>query len=148
MPPAGSVVNPNSAVGQAMKPRTDIPTGDDRGSKTPIASTPPGPAHFTSNGSLPHGFVGSPSGPVPGSSVGLTAEQARTNTLEALRAHAQRFVQVALTDGQLAAMSRAEIVAIATQRGYLMPQAGTRVTRTAFLEAQTKDPHFTPASKP
>lgn len=44
-----------------------------------------------------------------------------------------------LTREQVEKISRAELAAIATDRGYALATAGVRVTREAFLQAQDKD---------
>lgn len=44
-----------------------------------------------------------------------------------------------LTDAQINKISRAELAAIATDRGYRINVAGTRVTREAFRAEQAKD---------
>jgi hypothetical protein len=44
-----------------------------------------------------------------------------------------------LTDAQIDKLSRAELAAIATDRGYRLNVAGARVTREAFRAEQKKD---------
>jgi hypothetical protein len=148
-----------SATGAAIAAKDDkIPQGTDRGSQVEIqggapepdaleGATPKGdqakPAEFSSNGQLPNGMVGSPSGPVP---VGAVARDQK-HADELLKETKSQRDQVInrnpkgkrLTDATINRLSGAELRAIAGQRGYDIPEAGTRMTRAAFARAQDAD---------
>lgn len=147
-----------SATGAAIEAKTkEVPQGEDRGSKAPIVGVPQAdtvkpkpqgaqaqPAQFTSNGQIPHGFVASPAGAVPASLVAKSPEHAKELTDAAIEQHKKALSNTdrALSEAEVSRMSRAELVAVAAQRGYNVPQAGSRVTREAFLFAQKNDPKF------
>lgn len=156
-----NAVGGNTATGQELRRlegEEEIPKGAARGAEPgpdskgikPDSQGPKPlgaqkqPAEFVANGSLPHKHVGSPSGPVPVSAVAGTSEEAEERLAEAQdqREASRRsaFAQdEVLPEEQVAKMSAAELRAVAQARGYDLPQAGARVTRTAFLRAQDAD---------
>ena len=139
-----------SATGTALyeAERDDVPTGEDRGSTAEVDGEPGDkndPAQFTSNGQIPHGMIGSPSGPVPASVLGLDLD-ATTEKLDEIRDQHEADVDAAknggkrLNEATVGRIGRAELVAIGLQRGYKMNlDAGTRSTRSAFLKFQDED---------
>lgn len=98
------------------------------------------PAVFTSNGSLPYGHVPSPGGPVPVGVFGdKAAQQAGVDAMVqgALKGPRQRR---RITQDLLDTMSKAEIRAVAGDRGYDVPDASGRgPLKSAFLKAQEDD---------
>lgn len=136
----------------------EVPKGAERGSQveieggdpTPDAEGPQKPrglqaesALFVSNGSISSTDVPSPSGLQPIGAVATSVEHGRQLVEDKKREH-QKFVSrspraEALEDAQVQTMGRAELKALGQQRGYDMPDAGTRATRAAFLAAQDKD---------
>lgn len=101
------------------------------------------PANFVTNGTVPATFVGSPSGPVPVSSVARDAAHARQLLKEARESN-DRVVLGAgyekVSRDKIEKMSGAELRAVAYDRGYdLGQQSGSRSTRRRFIEAQNKD---------
>lgn len=162
--PEGVAPSPFSASGLAAAQRLGVapatPEGEDRGSKVEIeggepepdmaglggAPAPRGaqaePAQFTHNGSLPHGMVPSPTGPVPVGAVAADPETGRA-LIEQQRATVARGAiarHVRLTEAQLAAMPARDIRALAHDRGYEdFPYAGARASRAHFLRRQDED---------
>lgn len=151
-----------TATGAALA-QHEIPQGEDRGSKveivggtpTPDDGSPKGlqaqPAQFTSNGSLPPNKVPTSSGLVPVSAVASTPEDAKKR-IDARRdqiaqENEERNSLRHLSDADLAKLGGAEIRAIAHQRGYELPAAGTRTARAAFSAAQAKDSRIKKAKK-
>lgn len=151
-----------TATGAALRQQAEgdesIPKGKERGSQTPIDNPPKPdaeaagqkpvglqaqPARFTSNGSLEEGMVPSASGPVPMGAVTTSAEDAKRRLAEVDKAHkdflASRHPRRRIPEGELRRLGRPEVRAIGTQRGYDIPDAGTRATTAAFLAAQEKD---------
>lgn len=98
------------------------------------------PAVFTSNGSLPHGHVPTPGGPAPVGVLGdKAAQQAGVDAMVqgALKGPRQRR---RVTQDLLDTMSKAEIRAVASDRGYDVPDASGRgPLKSAFLKAQEDD---------
>jgi hypothetical protein len=157
-----------SATGTAIAEagRTDRPEGEDRGSRVPIeGGQPPAdaleihpntekqgePARFTSNGQLEANTVGSPTGPVPVSTVASTPEEAKKIIEKRDRDHdeyvKQRKGNRKLSDQEIATLGRAELSAIASHRGYEIRQGGTTTTRAEFQRAQEKDEHLVDPAK-
>lgn len=152
-----------SATGKALAAETkEIPSGAERGNKNEIQGGTPKPdaegpknsgaqtqpAVFTSNGQVPHGFVGSPTGPVAVGTVARDADHAQEliqkNRDDQIAYNEKRWrgatQQEYLSEKQVAKMSRPDVKALAVQRGYKnFPDAGTRATRAAFMAAQDKD---------
>lgn len=136
----------------------NIPEGEDQGSKVPIAGgdelipdaegpqQPVGgqtqPAIMTPNGSLPLGMVGSPSGPVPVGALGLPPHEANKRLREAVGASGRPAVHEGferVPRSVIENASAASLRAAAQDRGYdIGPEAGARVTRARFIEAQNK----------
>jgi hypothetical protein len=136
----------------------EVPKGAERGSQveieggdpTPDAEGPQKPrglqaesALFVSNGSISSTDVPSPSGLQPIGAVATSVEHGRKLVETRKRDH-EAFVRrspraEALDESQVNTMGRAELAAIGVQRGYDMPDAGTRATRAAFLAAQDND---------
>ena len=154
--PRGAVMSPLTATGQALHEETkEIPQGEDRGSKLEIdgdikpdsegGGEPQGlqaePARFAVNGSVPPNTVPSPSGPVPIAAVAATPEDAQKRLEEHQKVIESQFKNSVekLSEAKIGRMSRSELQAVAFDRGYDIPQAGSRVTRTAFKRAQDQD---------
>lgn len=134
----------------------DIPSGDDGGSKVPIAGgdsitaheqVPVGgqaqPAIMTSNGSVPIGMVGSPGGPVP---VGLVTSDHK-EAVKLLQdqidsSHAGKgsvhegFTRI--SRAQIEQASSASLRAAAHDRGWDIGEGGARVTRARFITKQNE----------
>jgi hypothetical protein len=122
--------------GGAPKPDMDVKvTGKATGAQLE-------PATFVSNGSIEHGTVGSPSGPVPVSTVAATPEAAKKLLEEQAERETQLKASLAgerriFTEEEVSRMGRLELQAIAEQYDYDVERdRGTRVTRSAFLRAQ------------
>lgn len=135
-----------------------VPKGAERGSQveieggdpTPDAEGPQKPrglqaepALFVSNGSVSSTDVASPSGLQPIGAVASTVEEGR-KLVETKKADHAAFVNrsvraEALDEVQVNTLGRAELRALGEQRGYDMPDAGTRATRAAFLAGQDAD---------
>lgn len=118
------------------------PTPDLKGPQTPRglqAET----AMFVSNGSISATDIPSPTGLQPVSNVATSVEHARELVKTKKDEHAafvNRSVKAKrLDEDEVARMGRAELNAIGVQRGYDMPEAGTRATRAAFLAGQDAD---------
>lgn len=161
VPPTRMTGATSSATGQAIRDAAgeeEIPQGEDRGSKVPIKDAPEpdmlggtnklseaqaAPARFVSNGSVDASMLPSPSGPVPASAAGITAEDAEKQLEQRQQEHdafvTRRSGKERLSDARIDTIGRAELYAISRQRGYDIPEAGTRATREAFRKAQEKD---------
>lgn len=156
--PRGAAMGTETATGQALVNEVrEVPKGADRGSKNPIDGDivaddklgdnpkPQGlqaePAVWTKNGTVEPGTLPSPSGPMPVAASTTTKEDAdkKLEDHRALVASQFKDSNTKLTDEQIGRMSRAEVQAVAHDRGYEMPDAGTRVSRSAFKRAQAKD---------
>lgn len=100
-------------------------------------------AVITPSGQIPHGMIPSPSGPMPAANIAdpVAAQKAQDAALLSAHAHAQRGLRGhrKLTREQLAGMGRAEIRAVATDRGYDLGEGGRRVSIANFLKAQDED---------
>lgn len=149
-----------SATGMQIRAASgqEIPKGKEAGSQVPIDGGDPTPDHkgpqkarglqaepalFVSNGSIPHQAVASPSGLVGPAAVASTPEEAKSMVDARVEEHTA-FVERTVTNKHLdeptlARLGRAELAAIGTQRGYDMPEAGTRATRAAFARGQDAD---------
>jgi hypothetical protein len=106
------------------------------------------PANYTTNGTLPVGMVGSPTGPVPASSVTADPAEARKRiqeNLDSQKKHVLRSGFEQLSRDKIESMSPADLRAVASDRGYDVGLAGARVTRRRFLAEQTKDASENPA---
>jgi hypothetical protein len=149
-----------SATGTALNEaaRTDVPKGKERGSTVPIDGGQPKPdyleegnpnkiskepAKFTSNGQVPDGTVGSPSGSVPVAAFARDqkhADQLLKDQAEKHNAYIEaRNNPKKLDDNTVNRMGGAELRAIGLQRGYDLGERGTRGTRAEFIRAQDKD---------
>lgn len=136
----------------------DIPKGADRGSKVkpvggevkPDADGPQKPrglqaepAKFVSNGSLEPNTIASNSGPIPAVAVARDADHAAELVKQADESRTAALkgprTEKKLSDATVQRLGSAELRAIAEKRGYQIGEAGTRVTRAAFIEAQAKD---------
>jgi hypothetical protein len=137
----------------------EIPSGDDRGSTTPVAgefegdsyegAAPQGaqaePAIITTNGTVPVNMIGTPSGPVPISAVeGDPAKGARLiqERLDNDEKELLKTGYAKLSRAKVASMSSAELRAVASDRGYDVGQAGNRQTRIRFNRLQAEDKNF------
>lgn len=153
---------PESATGQAIRDANgeqEIPKGEERGSQVEIQGGDPKatleggdkprgmqakPAIFSSNGEIPRNAVPTASGLVPVSTVANTQEEADAIVEKREEDH-KRYVERTvdkheeLDAATVGRLGRAELRAIGEQRGYEMPEAGTRATRAAFLNGQSKD---------
>lgn len=154
--PKGAAGGSGTATGtERINDTKGIPTGKDAGSTREIAggnpvpddqlkgTKPKGlqaePAVWALNGSLEPNTVSSPSGPVV--AQGATQEEVdkklsdhRENVKAQIRPSHRK-----LTEEHLSRMTRAEVSAVARDRGYQIPDAGHRVSRAAFLRAQDED---------
>lgn len=150
-----------SATGLQIKVnegKQDIPKGKEAGSLVPVAGGEPTPDHkgpqkprgdqakpalFTSNGSLESGVVASPTGPVPVAAAATSQKHAEQLVEEHEKKHAEfihrRAQRTKLSEATVHRLGRSELQALAQQRGYDLPDAGTRSTRDAFLREQAKD---------
>lgn len=164
--PPTRATGPESATGAALAAaKHEIPSGDDRGSKTPVAGDPQPdqtreatgaqttPARFTSNGQLPHNTVPSPTGSVPVGLVATSVEDAKDRVEATMREHdaavAARKTNRRLDTATINRLTGAELRAIGEQRGYVMSAyAGTRTMRALFTAAQDKDPNIEKPSAP
>lgn len=105
-------------------------------------------AEFTSNGTVPSNTVPSPSGLVPVAALATSpaqAEQLMKDRQKELKASRRKPVmqRMQLTEAQVGSMGRAELNAVAHDRGYKFSNGmGTRSTRAAFLEAQAEDKYI------
>lgn len=100
------------------------------------------PSAFVSNGSIPVNMVPSGSGLVPVSSVTSDPEHAT----ELVQRHQEEEDQFVLRTGakklsrnQIEGMTGADLRAVAQDRGYDLPEGGTRTTRRNFIKAQNAD---------
>lgn len=154
-----------SATGRAIHEaeRTDIPTGEDRGSTTPIVGKiqadldspkPDGaqtePARFTTNGSLPHNMIPTPSGPMPAG--GARSAEDMSELVDAVNDEHDATYGAGrtgtgnkkLSEATVGRLGRAELIAIGQTRGYPMDiNSGTRKARNDFLKGQDDDKNIT-----
>lgn len=138
----------------------EIPQGEDRGSKLPIAgefkegdawegAEPQGaqaqPAIITTNGTVPVNMIGTPSGPVPISAVESDPVRGAELIQERLDADEKEILRTGyarLSRAKIASMSANELRAVASDRGYDIGQAGNRLSRQRFIKAQQDDKNF------
>lgn len=162
--PPTRAVGAETATGQQIAHETgqqDIPKGQDAGSQveieggdpTPDAEGPQKPrglqaesALFVSNGSVSATDVASPTGLQPVGAVATSVDHAR-ELVKTRREDHEAFVNRSpkakrLDESTVNALGRAELAALGKQRGYDMPDAGTRATRAAFLHGQSADKSF------
>lgn len=137
-----------------------IPSGKEAGSQVPVVGGDPQPdaigkgnkpkglqaepALFVSNGSISSTDVPTPQGLQPIGAIATSPEHGEQ--LQAQRkADHQKYVDKTkvhthkLDEATVGRLHRTELRAIGLQRGYKMPESGHRVTRAAFLDAQSKD---------
>lgn len=137
---------------------TDIPRGEDRGSKVAIEGEPESdypdmdyakpqgaqakPANMAVNGTVPVNMVPTPSGPVP---IGATRSQAipaKELVQSGIRrgAYSGKLEQgTKLSEDDVRKLDGPTLRAIAADRGYNVGMGGTNAIRQQFLEAQEKD---------
>lgn len=102
------------------------------------------PANFTTSGTIPAGFVSSPTGFVPLSAVS-DPEAALERTLAA---NGRNRDERKLSEEEVEAISGVELRAIGVQRGYELPDfAGQHTMRRRFLREQEKDESLTEKSE-
>lgn len=114
------------------------------GEGKPPVGTQTEPSMFVSNGAIQPNMVPSPSGPVPISTVARSQEHANqineSRTQQISDSYNNTSARQRITDEKLARMTRAEIAAVAFDRGYdISSAAGGRATRSLFKAAQDKD---------
>lgn len=155
----------NTATGQEAARRSgeedeSLPEGEERGSTVAIEGEFKGDylgkpnkaqgaqkeeAEFVSNGTIPLNHVPSNSGLVPVSALANSPEDAERRLEEQRKSldgsRKALFSQRAeLTEEQISRMGGAELRAVATDRGYDIPDnIGARGTRAAFARAQADD---------
>lgn len=159
--PATRQTSVASATGQQIaweNGETEVPKGDERGSQLEIEGGDPTPtieggdkprglqaepALFVSNGQVPHDMVPSPTGLQPVAAVAGTPEEAKEKIDQRVDEH-QKYVSRTqekdrvLDEATVGRLGKAELRAIALQRGYDVPEAGTRAIRANFLRAQSE----------
>lgn len=135
-----------------------IPKGKEAGSQVPIVGGDPTPdaegpqkprglqaetALFSSNGSIPHDQVATPTGLVPVAAVSTDqkdAEKKIETRVQEHKKHVERTVRhKRLDEATIGRMGHPELRAIGQARGYDLPEGGNRTTRAAFLKAQDAD---------
>lgn len=164
--PATRQTSDATATGQEIAARMGhekIPKGKDRGSKVPIEGQPkadligkggkpselqkPGSALFVSNGSIDPTTVPSPTGLQPVGAVATSPEHAK-ELIKQRREDHERYVERGaesknagkrLDEATINRLSKVELRAIGSQRGYAMGEGGTRTTRAAFVAGQDAD---------
>lgn len=168
--PATRQTSVASATGQQIaweNGETEVPKGDERGSQLEIEGGDPTPtieggdkprglqaepALFVSNGQVPHDMVPSSSGLQPVAAVAATPEEAKEKIDQRVEEH-QRYVSRTqdkdrvLDEATVGRLSKTELRAIGLQRGYDMPDAGTRAIRASFLSEQTRSSQGPKGSK-
>lgn len=138
----------------------EIPEGEDRGSTVPVAGTfdagdawegakaqgaQTQPAILATNGTVPVNHIGSPSGPVPVSTVSGDPAQGAKMIQENFDKDEKELLRTGyakLSRAKIESMTGAELRAVASDRGYDLGQAGNRQSRTRFRNAQDKDTNF------
>ena len=159
--PATRSQGPETATGQqiAWKSGTqEAPSGEDRGSKVEIEGGDPTPtleggdaprglqaedALFVSNGQVASDMVPSPTGLQPVGAVAATPEEAK-EMIEKRKTDHQAYVEGTaklenIDEQTINRLGKTELRAIGVQRGYKMPDTGTRAMRATFLAEQAKD---------
>lgn len=136
----------------------DIPSGEDAGSKVPIAggdSIRPDaegpsegaagqlqPAIMTPSGSIPLGMIGTPSGPQPIGALNLTPQEAikrlkeQAKTLQGRPPIHEGFARVPRS--QIEGASAAGLRAAAADRSWDVGEGGARITRARFIKKQNE----------
>ncbi len=139
--------------GSTLKSKEPVPAADYMGKGAKNVGKQKTKAVFVGNGQVDTSKVGSPSGPVPISSVVSTPEEAAKleakNRKAIVEDHGRGIGRGRLTDEQIDSMNGAELRAVATDRGYgaspghpgfgITSMSGTRGTRAAFKELQKAD---------
>lgn len=170
VPPTRQVAD-STATGMQIQHESGqqfIPKGKDAGSPVPIQGKEPEPdflgkgnkptglqaekALFVSNGSVPSDVVATPTGPQPIGAIATSPEHGEQLMKDHREQH-QRFIDKTkaparhrLDEATIGRLTRAELKAIGDQRGYDIPDAGTRATRAAFLRDQGNDKEITGGS--
>lgn len=157
--PTTRQTGPETATGQQIawdNGEQEVPKGDERGSQLEIEGGEPTPtieggdkprglqaepALFVSNGQVAHDMVPSPTGLQPIAAVAATPEEAKKKIDERVEQHQQYINRTqnkdkVLDEATVGRLGKAELRAIALQRGYDVPEAGTRAIRANFLRAQ------------
>lgn len=152
---------PETATGQQIAWKSGeqtIPKGDERGSQTEIEGGEPTPtieggdkprglqaeeALFVSNGQIASDMTATPTGLQPIGGQSASPEEAREK-IETRKQEHLAYVECTpkvekLDEATVSRLGRAEVAAIGKQRGYKIPDAGTRATRAAFLAEQGAD---------
>lgn len=152
---------PETATGQQIawaSGEQDVPKGAERGSQVEIEGGDPTPtleggdkprglqaedALFSSNGQVASDMEASPTGLQPIGANSASPEEAKKK-IEARRTEHEAYVNRTpkverLDDATINRLGRAELAAIGKQRGYTIPDAGTRATRAAFAAGQDGD---------
>jgi hypothetical protein len=154
--PATRQTGPETATGLQMAFEAgdqEVPRGDERGAPNPPDEVDPDgkpqglqaeSALFVSNGSVPHDVVATPTGPQPVGAVAGSAEDAQKMIDQRVEDHERYVRRTQPTDrfldkATVGRLGKPELRAIGIQRGYDMPEAGTRSIRTAFLTQQADD---------
>lgn len=152
---------PETATGQQIAWKSgaqEVPSGDDRGSKVETVGGDPTPtleggdaprglqaedALFVSNGQVASDMVPTPTGLQPIGSVAASPEEAQTMIDKRKEDHLAYVAGTAkldeLDEPTINRLGKTELRAIGLQRGYKMPDSGTRAMRAAFLAEQGKD---------
>lgn len=95
------------------------------------------PAIMTPGGSIPHGFVSTPSGPMPASAQGGASRL--TEYGKKLASEGKRgklHAPAKLSEEQVQKMTKPELRAVARDRGYEIGDGGHNTLARAFLRAQ------------
>lgn len=159
--PRGAAIGSNTATGQALhesereRPENEgSPLGEPEGAFNIFedhenSDEQTAPARYAVNGQVENGMVPSNYGPVPVAAVARDADHAK----ELLDQHNENLrkqilrPRTKLTEAQISRASKQELRAIGISRGYDIPEAGSRVTREAFLRAQDEDENTVEAEK-
>jgi hypothetical protein len=160
VPPTRST-GPETATGQQIKwaaGEVEVPKGAERGSQVEIAGGDPKPtieggdeprglqaedALFTSNGQVASDMEASPTGLQPIGANSATPEEAQKK-IDQRKADHQAYIERSpklerLDEPTIGRLGKTELRAIGLQRGYDMPETGTRAMRAGFIAAQDKD---------
>jgi hypothetical protein len=158
--PATRQTSVASATGQQIaweNKEIEVPKGKERGSQLKVEGGEPKPtleggdkprglqaesALFVSNGQVPHDMVPSPTGLQPVAAVAATPEDAKKRIDQRVEEHekyinrTQQDRDRILDEATVGRLGKTELRAIALQRGYDVPEAGTRAIRANFIRAQ------------
>lgn len=152
---------PETATGQQIKwaaGEQDVPKGAERGSQVEIEGGEPTPtleggdeprglqaedALFSSNGQIASDMEASPTGLQPIGAASASPEEAREK-MERRKADHKAYIERSprlenLDEPTIGRLGKTELRAIGLQRGYEMPETGTRAMRASFIAAQDKD---------